>query len=50
MLFATDAPKVDLVLRGARVLDPGEGIDAALDVTVEQGVITRIEPGSSPNG
>ncbi len=50
MLFANERPKVDQVVRGARVVDPGEGIDEALDVTIENGVITRIEPGSSSNG
>jgi dihydroorotase len=32
------------------VLDPGEGIDETLTVTVEQGVITRLEPASGGNG
>ncbi len=50
MLVARDAPKASLVVRGARVLDPVEGIDAALDVTVENGVITRLEPGTAANG
>jgi dihydroorotase len=31
------------VLGGARVLDPARGIDATLDVRVEEGVITRLE-------
>jgi dihydroorotase len=35
------------VVRGARVIDPAAGIDAALDVTVENGVISRIEPSGS---
>jgi dihydroorotase len=33
-----------LVVRGARVVDPGEGLDGAYDVTVEEGVITSVEP------
>lgn len=33
-----------LVVRGARVVDPGEGLDGAYDVTVEAGVITALEP------
>ena len=37
----------DLVIRGARVVDPAQGIDAALDVTVENGVISRLEPGAA---
>ena len=41
----------DLVIRGARVIDAREGLDAALDVTVERGTISRLEPsGSSPDG
>jgi dihydroorotase len=36
----------DLVIRGARVVDPGEGIDAVLDVTIEKGVVSRLEPGT----
>ncbi len=50
MLFVKTGRKDDLVIRGARVIDPTEGIDAALDVTVEKGVITRLEPGSVENG
>ena len=38
----------DLVIRGARVVDPGERIDAVLDVTVEDGVVSRLEPSRSP--
>src|SRR5438105_11235251 len=43
MLFARDAPKASLVLEG-RVIDPGEGSDANLRVTVEDGLVVRIEP------
>jgi dihydroorotase len=32
----------DLVIRGARVLDPVDGIDAALDVRIDAGVIAAI--------
>jgi dihydroorotase len=32
----------NLVLRGARALDPVEGLDATVDVRVDDGVITRI--------
>ena len=35
----------DLVVRGARVLDPAEGIDGVLDVRVDRGVISEIGPG-----
>src|SRR5439155_4780891 len=43
MLFAPAPPKADLVLEG-RVIDPSEGIDANLRVTVENGVVVRLEP------
>ena len=32
----------DIVVRGARVLDPVEGIDAILDVRIDQGVIAQV--------
>jgi dihydroorotase len=32
----------DIVIRGARVLDPVEGVDAILDVRVDRGVIAQI--------
>jgi dihydroorotase len=43
-LFWRDAPADSLVLEG-RVVDPAQGIDEALTVTVENGVLTRLEPG-----
>jgi dihydroorotase len=42
MLFAKDAPKENLVVRGARVLDPVEGVDATLDVRIDDGVIAAL--------
>ena len=48
MLFGGNGRKDDLVLDGIRVVDPTQGIDAVLTITVEQGVITRLEPASSP--
>ena len=39
MLFAKDAAKENVVVRGARVIDPVEGVDAVLDVRVDDGVI-----------
>jgi len=48
MLFGGNGRKDDLVLDGIRVVDPTQGIDEVLTITVEQGVITRLEPGSSP--
>ena len=47
MLFARNGRLDDLTIRGARVVDPGEGIDETLDVTVEKGVVTRLEPAGS---
>jgi dihydroorotase len=44
MLFARNGYSDSLVIKGARVLDPVERIDEALDVTVENGLITRLAP------
>jgi dihydroorotase len=44
VLFGGNGRKDDLVLEGIRVIDPTEGIDEVLTVTVEKGVITRLEP------
>jgi dihydroorotase len=44
MLFGGNGRKDDLVLEGIRVVDPAQGIDEVLTVTVEKGVITRLEP------
>ncbi len=40
----------DLVVRGARVLDPVEGIDEIVDVRVDQGVITQLGTDLDVNG
>jgi len=40
----------DLVVRGARVLDPTEGVDAVLDVRVDGGTIAQIGEGLDANG
>jgi dihydroorotase len=40
----------DLVVRGARVLDPTEGVDAILDVRVDGGTIAAIGEGLDANG
>jgi dihydroorotase len=42
MLFAKDVPRDSLVIKGARVLDPGQSVDAVLDVVVDNGVITSL--------
>jgi dihydroorotase len=46
MLFARNGRKDGLVFEGVRVLDPSEGIDEVLTVTVEKGIVARIEPTS----
>jgi dihydroorotase len=50
VLFGGNGRKDDLVFEAVRVVDPNEGIDETLTVTVEAGVITRIEPASGGNG
>jgi dihydroorotase len=40
----------DLVVRGARVLDPTRGLDAILDVRVDRGTIAAIGEGLDVNG
>jgi len=42
MLFAKDTPVENIVVRGARVVDPVEGVDAVLDLRVDQGVIAAL--------
>jgi dihydroorotase len=46
MLFCKNGRKDDLVVEG-RVIDPTQGIDACLEVTIEAGTIVRIEPAGS---
>jgi dihydroorotase len=46
MLVARDGRGDSLTLEG-RVLAPAQGIDECLSITVEEGVITRIEPSGS---
>jgi dihydroorotase len=42
MLVVPARPREDLVVRGARVLDPGEKVDAVLDVRVDGGVVSEL--------
>jgi dihydroorotase len=42
MLYVKDAPKENLIVRGARVLDPVEGLDSQVDVKVDNGVIAEL--------
>jgi dihydroorotase len=50
MLFAKAAPREDLVVKGARVLDPAEGVDGVLDVRVDKGVIAEVGTVLQANG
>ena len=40
----------DVVIRGARVLDPREGVDAILDVRIDNGTITQLGSDVDANG
>ena len=42
MLYSKAAPRDSLVVTGARVLDPVEGVDATVDVRIDDGVIAAI--------
>jgi dihydroorotase len=50
VLFGGNGRKDDLVFEAVRVVDPTEGIDDTLTVTVERGVITRLESASGGSG
>jgi dihydroorotase len=50
MLFVKDAPRENVVVRGARVLDPAAGVDATLDVRVDEGVIAALGTDLESNG
>ena len=48
LLCTKDSPRDDLIIRGARVLDPVGSIDAALDVVVDRGLVSRLDqPGAA---
>ena len=49
-LFVKDAPQESLVIRGARVLDPAEGIDTQVDVKIDGGTIAELGAGLPVNG
>ena len=49
MLYIKERPGEDVVIRGARVLDPTEGIDATLDVRIDAGTIAAIGEGLDTN-
>ena len=50
MLWASEEPRAHIVLRGARVVDPAEGIDATLDVRIDDGVIAAVAETVDANG
>jgi dihydroorotase len=50
MLVGKNGRKDDLTFESVRVVDPALGIDDTLTVTVEDGVIARIEPADGGNG
>ena len=50
MLCSKQAPKQDLVIRGACVVDPVEGVDATLDVRIDGGTITELGASVDANG
>jgi dihydroorotase len=50
MLFAKQGQGIDVVVRGARVLDPVERLDAVCDVRVDRGVISQLGTNVEANG
>jgi dihydroorotase len=50
MLWTKTTPGADLVIRGARVLDPVQRVDDSLDVRVDGGVITALGHRLDANG
>ncbi len=43
-LFWPGGPGDSLAIRGARVIDPAQGIDGAFDVMIEEGMVVGVEP------
>ena len=50
MLYVKHAPKESLVIRGARVIDAARGVDAVLDVRVDDGVVAQLGADLDVNG
>ena len=50
LLYARNRPNDNLVIRGARVVDPTEGVDAILDVRIDGGMISELGSRLDPNG
>ena len=49
-LVARSGKRDDILIRGARVVDPGEGIDQTLDVRVDDGIVSRLGSHVDANG
>ena len=49
-LFVKDGPRDSVVFTGARVLDPTEGVDAQVDVRVDDGTIAALGTSLDRNG
>jgi dihydroorotase len=49
MLFGQNTPRENIVVRGARVLDPAAAVDAMLDVRIDDGVIAALGTGLDTN-
>src|SRR3989440_1206012 len=49
MLWRKNAPGENIVVRGARVLDPAQGVDEILDVRVDNGVVAALGTELKPN-
>ena len=50
MLVRKDAPAESLIVTGARVLDPVNGVDAQIDVRIDDGVIAQLGTSLERNG
>ena len=50
ILHSKGGPSASLTIRGARVLDPGAGVDAVLDLKIEKGVISELGQPAAKNG
>ena len=50
MLWSKPSPSEDLIVTGARVLDPVAGVDAVLDVRVDAGTIAALGQDLPRNG
>ena len=50
MLYGKNGANDSLVIRGARVVDPARGIDALLDVRVDDGVVAQLAETVDANG